>query len=232
MRDSAGDGARVRSGRVVAVGRVSPCLLGAFLVVGGRRLDPPPAPFRPGSAIETARRSMAEQCRVGVDDVLGNSKWRRSRHVVLFGLGPTRLYPNRKSQARRFKSRFSCLGRAMQGLVWWSGVCTGSLTRSKLEKRARIWPCSEARRKHLVAHCPDNRLSDKGWWGPGQLAPHLSSRPLPAGHDVPSQPRRQPGACSAHQALSRGRWCAVDSLPLFVASHCNRGGCQLASSHQ
>lgn len=61
IMDSAGEAAPDRSMRGAGVCRVSPCLLGAFLV-GGRRLDRAPAPFRPGGAIEVVRRSMAEQC--------------------------------------------------------------------------------------------------------------------------------------------------------------------------
>lgn len=210
MRDSAGDGARVRSARVVAVGRTSPCLLGAFLVVGGRRLDRPPAPFRPGGAIETARRSMAEQCRVGFDDGLGDSKWRRSRRVCLFGLGPAQKCSSRKSQARRFKSRLSCLGRRCR--VWCGGVECARVHQLGPSWRSEQGFCRVRKRVVNIWSpiAPDNRLSDPAIGG--THAPHVLSRPLPAGHDVPSQPR-QPGACSAHQALSRGRGALLTLTP-------------------
>lgn len=64
----------------------------------------------------------------------------------------------------------------MQGLVWWS---------------------AEARRKHLVAHCPDNRLSDPTKVGgdldnlprishPVHCLPGMTSRPNPAASRVPA----------------------------------------------
>jgi len=229
MRDSAGDGARVRSTRDVAAGRASPCLLGAFLVVGGRRLDRPPAPFRPGGAIETARRSMAEQGRVGVDDVLGDSK-RRDPVVLIRSFSNMTVSKSEKPGAS-IQSRLLCLWSSMQGLVWWSRVCTGSSLRQgwrseqgfgRVRKRVvNIWS-SIAQTTHLPTPAIGGR--------PASPAPHLSSRPLPAGMTSrlnPSQPR-QAGACIAHQALSRGRGALLTTLHPSSLSHRSRGGHRLA----
>lgn len=101
------------------------------------------------------------------------------RRVCLFGLGPTQKCPSRKSQARRFKSRFSCLGRRCR--VWCGGVECARVHQLGPSWRSEQGFCRVRKRVVNIWSpiAPDNRQSDPGnWWDtcPASLVPSTACR--------------------------------------------------------